>query len=104
MANVKRGATVVFGGVVGVGRKIAGAAGVAVSVIQGIVSECRKLRAHSNAAVDDELVLAENAVGFELVDRAFRRFGALTVVCRIGGVDIIGEKGVDAAGVQIGYG
>jgi len=39
MANIKGGAAIIFGGVVRIRRKIAGAAGVAVRVVQSIVSK-----------------------------------------------------------------
>src|SRR5206468_3558030 len=49
-------------------RKGSCAGGVAICVVQRVVAEERKSRAHSNAAVDDELALPENALGLILVN------------------------------------
>src|SRR6266403_1141920 len=104
VANIKGGAAIIFGRVVRIRRKIAGAARVAVRVVQSIVSKSGKLRAHSNAAVHDELVLPEDPVRLVLEDVALIRPRAQSVVCGIGRVDVVREKCVDAACIQVSYG
>src|SRR4029077_16486761 len=44
-----------------------GAGGVAVRIVERVIAEQRKLGVHSNATVDDELVLSEYAFGVILV-------------------------------------
>src|SRR5437016_7163522 len=65
--HVESGATIIETDVVVKRRKSSGAGGVAVRVVQRVVAEERKLCAHSNAAVDDELLLPEDAFGLILV-------------------------------------
>src|SRR5260370_27402539 len=101
--KIKSRAEVVFAGIVGVRREIAGAAGITVRVVQRIVAKKGKLCPHSNTAVHDELVLPENPVRLVLEDIALIRQGTLSVVRRIGRVDIVGEKRVDTARVQVRY-
>ena len=101
MANIKRGAAIVFAGVVRVRWEIAGAASIAARIVQRIVSESGKLRAHSNAAVHDELILLEDPFRLILEDIALIRKRALIAVCRIRRIDIVREKRVDSARVQV---
>src|SRR5258708_6566179 len=108
MANVKRGAAVVEADVVARRGKTVRAGSIAVGVVQGVVAKEGKLRAHSNAAVDDQLVLLEDAFGLVLVDgvSVAQRMWRCRGIARQGRanrrVDVFGEKLVDAAGRQIG--
>ena len=96
LANVERSAAIVLRDVAGSRRYVACACSVAVRVVQSVVSEQRKLLAHLNSAVHDQLVLFEDAAGLILVVNFGRRRSAGGI-----GVDEIRVELMDAAGIEI---
>ena len=57
VSNVECGAAIILREVEGIRRNVGSAGGVAVRIIQGVVSEERKFRTHSNAAIHNKLIL-----------------------------------------------
>ncbi len=99
MAHVERGAPVVLRDIEWIGWNAARARRITVRVIQRVVAEQRKLRAHSNAAVHNELVLFENSAGLVLVDELTGRWSARGI--RVNEICI---ELVHAAGIQVRQG
>src|SRR5262249_53314590 len=95
LAIVKRGAAVVERRIVRIAWCVCWAGSVAICVVEDVVAEDGQLGAHADAAVEDELVLLEEACGLILVENLARR--RLPRPVR---VDEVGVEGMDASGVQ----
>src|SRR5439155_26039166 len=74
---------------------------IAIGVVQRVVAKQGEPRAHSNAAVDDQLILLEDAFGLKFVENlAGRRSNGCPRGNRIG-IDEVGEELMITARIQI---
>ena len=101
MADVESGTAVVLLQIEGIRSNIGSAGSVAVSVIQRVLAEEGEFRAHSNAAVYDQLVLLEDTFGLKLIVNLARRGNRSCAGRNLLRISEVGEKLMIAARVEV---